>query len=238
MNFVVPEGSNVTLSQWLSTIINTPSVCKSVGRQSLAAFICWCLWNAQNELYFDHKSADPKEVVFRAEKAFLEYQSSISPLPKRDLLASTQSLVVPHWRPPPSDFFKVNSHAALNQHSQGSGVGFINRDSCGRPKLAVSQPIAFLSPVIGEALALCMALSEALSNGYLNVHVEFDNLELIRMLNQESQEDNVYLLPLLNDIRSIAGNGISVVFDYILRKANQVAHSLAWRAVTCAGRVA
>ncbi|KAJ4975602.1 hypothetical protein NE237_000708 [Protea cynaroides] len=54
---------------------------KTVGREvlSMAAFVCWTLWLARNELYFQGKDATPQATISRAKKAFREYKESLQP---------------------------------------------------------------------------------------------------------------------------------------------------------------
>ncbi|KAJ4968291.1 hypothetical protein NE237_014992 [Protea cynaroides] len=142
---------------------------KIVGRQvfSFAALVCWTLWKARNEFYFEHHHTSPKETIYRAEKAFREYQDWVqSPSTPMSSSRTTQSSA---WLPPPLGIIKINTDAALNLDDSGSGVGFIMRDDQGHILLAVSTPCSFLSLAIGEAMAIKAALEAAITHAFMKL---------------------------------------------------------------------
>ncbi|KAJ4961943.1 hypothetical protein NE237_021853 [Protea cynaroides] len=99
------------------------------------------------------------------------------------------------------NFLVHNPHdAAMNGDQKGSDIGFFIRSSTGSPVLAVSEPLSFLSPTVGEALALRMGVLEALKAGLSTLHMESDNLEVINQINGVSREGDVYLLSIVQDI--------------------------------------
>ncbi|KAJ4970360.1 hypothetical protein NE237_003459 [Protea cynaroides] len=141
---------------------------------------------------------------------------------------------------PGPDGLRYNFDAALKLNSTSGGVGFVLSGPAGTPflavshnlSLAVSQNLSFPSPIIGETLALRLALSEAVFHGFQFIMMESDNLEIINMIRGVAKEDYVYVRPIVQNILSLAEHGEEVSFHHVPRSANQVEHSLARRAVT------
>ncbi|KAJ4959215.1 hypothetical protein NE237_026326 [Protea cynaroides] len=152
---------------------------------SFAAFFCWSLWKARNALYFDHATVDP-----------LRASSPVNTL----------------WRPPPDGYLKLNSDVTLHQSNKGNGVGFVFREANGKPLLAVSAPLFFSTPLMGEALALRMGLSAVVAHRFCFSVAESDNLALIRMLQEDTTEANVFIRPIVCDILALAAQCNSVIF--------------------------
>ncbi|KAJ4972745.1 hypothetical protein NE237_005919 [Protea cynaroides] len=128
----------------------------------------WTLWSIRNELYFENKHVDPMETIRRAEHAFWEYQQhSVEQSEGNTVLVSADS-AMNSWAPPPPGYFKLNTDAAMNLHTKQCGIGFVLRNGSGQSLLVVSQPTFFSTPVIGEALALRVAIFEVLSESWFS----------------------------------------------------------------------
>ncbi|KAJ4976716.1 hypothetical protein NE237_001822 [Protea cynaroides] len=158
-----------------------PSCSKTMSRNifSFVAFVCWTLWPARNDLYFQNKLTDPIQVVRCAEKAFNEFKNLSGRQDNGHVDSSLRSGTCTYWHLPPVGYFKVNTDAALCSQTKTSGVGFIIRNFAGKVLLAVSQVIHFLSPKVGEALVIRAAMYEAVSHGFDKLIVESDNLEVL-----------------------------------------------------------
>ncbi|KAJ4952256.1 hypothetical protein NE237_029088 [Protea cynaroides] len=125
----------------------------------------------------------PMEAVQRAQQAFTEYSMAIglaSAGSNSDVISSPNAV---HWCSPVSGFVKLNdSDATWPKDQQQHGMGYILRNDVGAPVLVVSEPSSFLSPAIGEAMALRSGVIQAISAGFSHIEVESDNAEIIQLL--------------------------------------------------------
>ncbi|KAJ4979006.1 hypothetical protein NE237_009786 [Protea cynaroides] len=112
MTFMVPING-IGLSQWLLQLSSSSVVSRNVGRQTLsfASFLCWHLWLALNELYFQRKSTSPLQVIRRAEKAFSEFQASRAVEYRNQTSHFSRQQSV--WQPPPRETVTLNTNAAF-----------------------------------------------------------------------------------------------------------------------------
>ncbi|KAJ4977843.1 hypothetical protein NE237_008623 [Protea cynaroides] len=204
---------------------------------SFVAFMCWYLWKAWNDFYFDNVNSSPLNVIRCVDRAWHNYfnaiESNASQQPSssnevRDLSSSTT------WIVPSMDVVKINADAALNHLNQG-GIAFICRDYVGKPLIAISQRCCFPSIAAGEACAISEGLSRMLQLGHSNIEVEYDNMEVIRMLIRATSQSDIYAFDVVRDVKMLLSDDITVSFSHIHRGANSVAHSLARRALTLTG---
>ncbi|KAJ4960407.1 hypothetical protein NE237_020317 [Protea cynaroides] len=63
------------------------------------------------------------------------------------------------WRRLAPKYVNLNKDATWKMDQQCSGIGYIVHDIAGQPLLAVFESSSFLSPTIGEALALQSGIS-------------------------------------------------------------------------------
>ncbi|KAJ4961558.1 hypothetical protein NE237_021468 [Protea cynaroides] len=176
-------------AEWSQQFLNQ---CHKVS--SFVAFMCWSLWRARNELYFEQKYSSPIDVIWRAEKGFREYVEIEAPVPDEVPSPMARTPVrASTWSPSAPGFFTLSADATFCLAKQRSGIGYVVRDHLGQPLLAVSEVSFFHSSVVGEAFALQSGIAAALSAGYSSLKVESDNLEVINLVNGVQKDCNVYL---------------------------------------------
>ncbi|KAJ4952704.1 hypothetical protein NE237_029536 [Protea cynaroides] len=133
------------------------------------------------------------------------------------------------WWPLPSGWVSLMTDAAFYSDTHQGGMGYIIRDSQGAIKSAISQSASFLSTSVGEAVTIRSTLVDALQQGYCAIQVESDCLGVVNLLNGVSNEGDPYLLAIVRDILYLKTQMDNVVFMFIPRKANVIAHSLTRR---------
>ncbi|KAJ4963398.1 hypothetical protein NE237_023337 [Protea cynaroides] len=107
---------------WVLPLIN-PKL--KQGPLPCAAFLCWNLWKARNEFYFEHRDSLLIQVIHRAEQAFSEYMDCVFPSGSGASNESSYSSLLAKWNPPPLGLVKLNTDAALaSEHSWWSRVHF------------------------------------------------------------------------------------------------------------------
>jgi len=85
-----------------------------------------------------------------------------------------------------------------------------------------------VAPVIGEAQACLFTLRTAHQYGFSHLCVEGDCLPLIQKLQNKTVDDNCVGL-IVSDILSIIDQFEFIVFSFVKREGNAVAHVLAHR---------
>ncbi|KAJ4976023.1 hypothetical protein NE237_001129 [Protea cynaroides] len=178
---------------------------------STGIFLGWLYlldWKAHNEPYFEQKDSSPIDVILRAEKAFMEYPSITFPSQASSSSESRGTTSLSPWIPPPNGVLKLNTDAAFKDSSSASGIGYVVRKSMCNPLLSVSHFVPFQSVIIGEAIAVRSNLLEAFKAGYSSLLVELDCLDLIKLLNGDIHQGDVYLRAMLMTFRQLLKKGL------------------------------
>ncbi|XP_043689312.1 uncharacterized protein LOC122640225 [Telopea speciosissima] len=130
LSFVVPAEGSPKISPFLHhwNRFQFPSKEKSKEIFSFASFVCWFLWLARNKLIFKGTVSPPVEVASKAERAWFEFWETEGSPHKVVSRNSVDLQPMPRWLPPPENFVKLNSDAALPLDSSLGGLGFIFRD--------------------------------------------------------------------------------------------------------------
>ncbi|KAJ4977744.1 hypothetical protein NE237_008524 [Protea cynaroides] len=157
MTFVIPMDSDFTLYTWLVLFCKSlqegpPSLRRKVF--SLVAFLCWSLWQARNELYFDHKDSTPLTVVWRAETAWKEFTAAHVLVPDVNSSLPLFSSPASRWFPPRIGIFSLTTDAALDSAYHQGGIGFLIRNHAGSPQLALLELSFFHSVSVIPRLTL------------------------------------------------------------------------------------
>lgn len=129
------------------------------------------------------------------------------------------------WRPPRSNFTKINCNASFGKASGKGNVGIVFRDDKGIVLTAMSKPIFASSPLIAEALSLREAVSLACNLNLQSVILESDNQQLI-----EACRGNLHkaeIRGIVEDIKNLRARLRVSVLTWVNREDNEVAHTIA-----------
>ncbi|XP_074298465.1 uncharacterized protein LOC141629347 [Silene latifolia] len=130
------------------------------------------------------------------------------------------------WKLPGEGVVKVNTDAGVVA-GLGISLGAVARDSSGQLQWAVAfQMGADRSPKMAEAEAVLMGLKEAKRAGYARIIMESDCLNVITDL-REKKTGRTDIFRVYDYIFSLCNSFISVVFSYVRRESNSVAHNVA-----------
>ena len=136
------------------------------------------------------------------------------------------------WSPPQVGFVKINFDGAVFSNANSSGVGAVIRNHNGVVMASCAEKLnqAYKAEEI-EALAALKALQLAFDLGFQNAILEGDSLGLIKAL--QADDNNLSPLGLLvEDVKLVASNFVSLSYSYIKRNGNSIAHNLAKHAIS------
>ncbi|KAL8103095.1 hypothetical protein AgCh_027577 [Apium graveolens] len=166
----------------------------------IIVMVCWMLWKNRNDLVWNQHSLDSAEEDGEE-----------------------------HWNPPSINSVKINTDAAIFTESDSYSYVFVVRDHEGRlieagARCRRGSPSADLA----EALSIREALSWLKDKGYGNAVLESDCLQVVQAI-RSSFVCFSYLGRVVNECRSllVSLSNKNVVFKFVKRSANRVAHYLA-----------
>ncbi|KAJ4953232.1 hypothetical protein NE237_030064 [Protea cynaroides] len=78
-SFVIPPTDFLTFHQWIDKLATNVYPSKAIQRKavSFVAFMCWYLWKARNDFYFDNVNSSPSNVIRCADRAWHDYFNAI-----------------------------------------------------------------------------------------------------------------------------------------------------------------
>ena len=129
------------------------------------------------------------------------------------------------WKPPPSDWIKLNVDATLSIST--TSISVVARDHRGEVLKAWTNNILASDPTIAEASAIPWALELAIQENYLKVIVESDAKICVDNLNGYPEEWSWEISSLCNNSLDFVLRFVSCSFCWTKREANTMAHSLA-----------
>ncbi|XP_043687688.1 uncharacterized protein LOC122638901 [Telopea speciosissima] len=235
--FGSPLGSNYLLnanldfSDWVSAWKSFSTLGKKESKSliTLYSFFCWHIWLSRNDLVFGRKTWQPNEVISAALRAFHEY----SAVHMAGLSTSATPVASPpQWVAPIVGTVKCNCDASFLASLDRAGVGFLCRDHNGLSLKAFSCPSSFSDIMVGEALAVWLAMQEMVANDFERVVIESDSKSLITYIENGGGAAPFHVKTLVDDIIYLSLSFVSCSFGCISREINSVADSLARRALS------
>ncbi|XP_075651804.1 uncharacterized protein LOC142622240 [Castanea sativa] len=142
-----------------------------------------------------------------------------------------RSILIGRWKPPPSDYFKINFDGATFPKEKKYGIGVVIRDNRG---LVIASCSKVVHQMLGcsdiEATAEAWALNFASDVGVRRAVLEGDSMAVITGL----REDEKVLVPyglLLEDAKFFSQQFDELLYFHTKREGNNLAHSLAKYAI-------
>jgi ribonuclease HI len=127
---------------------------------------------------------------------------------------------------------KINWDAAMNTMNGVIGVGIIARDWRGSVIATKSKHLLLRSePVVVETLVALQALIFCTKQGYQNVLLEGNAMQVVNMINSDKPCNSRYG-HLVEDIREVSRSLGETRVQHVRRTANKAAHELALLART------
>ena len=169
----------VTFKELLSWLI------KNNHQTELFAVMAWTIWNQQNRVHLNQLADSLHQIPNISKSWLVEYHAR--QVPTATLVQRTHC-PRNHWKPPPSELFKINFDGAVFPHDKNSGIGVVIRDHQGLVIASCSKLVhqELCSEDI-EAKAAAWALLFALEVGVKRVVLEGDSLTVIKGLMEEER---------------------------------------------------
>ncbi|XP_074310502.1 uncharacterized protein LOC141646529 [Silene latifolia] len=193
----------------------------------LMMVVCWAIWEARNRVIFEGGSVVVVDVVKRVRRVFEEVEGELV-VRAREAGGPNEEggMQGDDWRPPSSGWVKLNVDAVVKE-GIGVGVGAVCRDSSGKVLWGMAHNRREVWEAhVAEAVAVLEGLEQAREAGHECVVVESDCSQVIDALKQRKTGRSLFSL-VLDDILCISSYFSSVVWSYISRRNNVVAHALA-----------
>ncbi|XP_040989052.1 uncharacterized protein LOC121236684 [Juglans microcarpa x Juglans regia] len=160
--------------------------------------LAWDFWWRRNQMVHEQESLEVNQVIdyaFSAQKSF----SELKQVPQSMVRAFYE------WKPPPSNWLKLNVDGAVFDEINKAGVGLVLRDGKGNVMLAASKIEYEVSDAQAiELLAIFRALQLCANMGIQRLLLESDCLMAVQVLNIDL-ESAALLDPLVHEIRKLQG---------------------------------
>lgn len=137
------------------------------------------------------------------------------------------------WKLPEPDFVKINFDMGIDLDSNMSTLAMVAHDNTGNccGWSMVSFP-GTLSSYDGELSALRFGIKCALLKKWKKIVFEGDNISVINDTKDGLNGSGPTFTPLLNDICALCSGFESVLFSWVPRSLNVVAHNIVKRVVS------
>ena len=141
---------------------------------------------------------------------------------------TTQSTATQLWKPPPENFYKINTDGAFRNAEKDGAWGFVIRDCQGHGILAGAGHLNVVHDALAaEGEAVLAALKAAMDFGISRVAVETDSSNLVIALTSD-KFDQAPGGVIYKELRMLlAMYFIPLSISYVSRFSNQCAHELA-----------
>ncbi|XP_074318065.1 uncharacterized protein LOC141654850 [Silene latifolia] len=199
---------------------------------------CWALWEHRNNVVFNGKEVDPFGVVKRIRDVMDEIEGGgfVRSRQRGDGMVEGTVGKQMGWSVPKDGFVKINTDAGVRE-GEGVSLGVVCRDGGGKVLWGLSIVKEQAWEVhVAEAVAVLEAVREAGRRGHAKIIVESDCIQVVNALRKPAAGRSIFSL-VLDDIIALCNSFTSVVWSYIRRSCNGVAHALAHPFPRVVGRV-
>ena len=128
------------------------------------------------------------------------------------------------WEKPHLNTIKLNTDAAIMGNYTALAV--VARDNSGKILLAAAKKVTTGDPLVAEASTLLWALQLVVSYQFQHCIIEWDTKNCIDTCNGRLYDCPWSIAAICHDVKSLLHNCPNVVFNWVRRDANSVAHAL------------
>ncbi|EEC72753.1 hypothetical protein OsI_06384 [Oryza sativa Indica Group] len=219
-NIKLGRGDLANVRQWIFDFLRRGSAIQN----TVLAVTFWHIWEARNNAKNNVETLHPRRVV---QKIVAYVEMIMQHYGPGNVSRPAERISLPSWVPPPAGVFLINTDAAVFQAERQMGVGVVIRDQHGNCLLAANTRfMGITDPETAEACAIRHALWLAKEEGFHNVIVACDCLSVIQKLNSPGR-DRSKIGCLVEDIKKLGVEFISVSFIHVSHCSNVAAHTLA-----------
>ncbi|GMI86798.1 hypothetical protein HRI_002349100 [Hibiscus trionum] len=186
---LIPNGyrgvfDSMGLEVWLlHNLRNDSTIPKATAKwETMFAVGCWLLWKRRCSLLFDEEYIGAEDIAAQCRQLAAEFELSPSPT---GVTRRARGLLV-RWQCPPEGWVKLNADGSVYGQHKEAAIGGVVRDSLGRWLFGFARRIGVCSVLMAELWAAYEALMHAWRMGFKKVVLESDNLEVTRILSNES----------------------------------------------------
>ena len=220
-----PEWNHGTLHACSSFIDVFDFIFARNKELELFAVVIWTLWNRRNNLRLGKLALPLDKVLEFAQERLTGFETTNERSSHPHRLATT------HWTAHNANGFKINFDGAIFADSDCAGISVVIRNDAGLIMASLTQQIPLPTSVIEvEALAARRALEFALELGFDNITIEGDSELLIKNLKNGGSKLTHYG-NIVADILFLLSHFSKANISFVKRHCNQLAHSLARRAI-------
>ncbi|XP_074318913.1 uncharacterized protein LOC141655750 [Silene latifolia] len=192
---------------------------------------CWAIWEVRNKWVFDGVAVDAGKVARRVEELRKEMEDEVRVAGVQDKQEEGRG----RWRKPKEGWAKLNVDAGVKE-GWGTGLGAVCRNSEDRVLWGMAEfRSGTMEPKMAEAEVVMAGLKEAQARRCRRLVIESDWKVLIDALKSKANGRSEFYL-LLDDILDLCNGFESILWSFVSRKHNNVAHELAHLSSSHLGR--
>ncbi|OMO54222.1 hypothetical protein COLO4_36554 [Corchorus olitorius] len=130
-------------------------------------------------MYRDKKAFDPIQMWNQTLNDLLEFEEGTT---NKNLNIVNPPMEQATWQPPPHEVVKLNCDASFSTRDKHAGISVVCRNSNGALIGGASALVKAITADVAEAMAVRLACSVALKEGWDNITIESDTKELVKRL--------------------------------------------------------
>jgi ribonuclease HI len=177
------------------------------------------IWNFRNQVVHNDAKLDLYTTIKALENRILEHVDATT------LMDTVENKTKSFWEKPPSGTIKLNTDAAIRGNYATLAV--VARDNHGKILLAATKKVHIRDSMVAEALALLWDLNLVVYYQFQHCIIEGDAKTCIDACKGRLDDCPWSISAICHDIKSLLRSFPSVVFNWVIKDTNSMAHTLA-----------
>uniref|UniRef100_A0A2N9IHI9 Reverse transcriptase domain-containing protein n=1 Tax=Fagus sylvatica TaxID=28930 RepID=A0A2N9IHI9_FAGSY len=202
-----------------------PSLFPQFQWKDIFPVLIWTIWTGRNKWVMEHIPLDIPSIIHRTKTITTELCFN---LPRKEPNNNIETILV-NWKPPPPNFFKLNTDGSVTGNPGPAGAGGIIRDHTGNWVKGFSRKIGNTNSLAAELWGLRDGLVLAQELNIKRLIIELDAkaiLDLVQTANLTSLSYHPYGA-LISDCRSLIQAFEETRLQHTYREGNATADLLA-----------
>ncbi|XP_027169410.1 uncharacterized protein LOC113769135 [Coffea eugenioides] len=204
--------------KWWYAIIEAQEDRGGEYQVNLTINILWQVWKARNEWEFNHKDKEPHKIIQKAMAEWMEFEEANKGKVTRKNTQETEIQQRPEQEHiltecQSSLMIKVHTHQDIRQKIVGIGITATDAMAQLQAGWALRERMS-ADPLQDKAVAVRLALLNAINQGWRDIKVELDNRELVECI-KETRNSNQLMATLIDDIQSISNLFHKCSFSFV-----------------------
>ncbi|KAL8133670.1 hypothetical protein AgCh_008927 [Apium graveolens] len=214
-----------TVADWIAEVLQH----SSKNEINKIFMVAWVIWKNRNDIVWKQKGREYDQIVTSAIQVLDNWESAQDKSYDNSIGFLTQADGDVRWQQPQTGTIKVNTDAALFEHTNSYSFAMVARDHSGSMLGALSScRQGSINPELAEAIGIREALSWVKSKDWPTVIIESDCLGAIQAIRCSSVNLS-YLGRVIDECKNLLVDlrSRNVTLKFVKRSANMVAHFLA-----------